>query len=69
MSGGTTGNLTNARNINEVHQLLDRLITEVTHRGTFATVELTFTVADGIIQENSMQGEARKMFRPVPPKK
>lgn len=68
MSGGTN-NLTNAKNINELHQLLDRLINEVAQRGAFAAVELTFSVADGIIQEHSLQGVAKKQFRPIPQKK
>lgn len=67
MSGGT--NLTNAASTNELHQLLDRLIEEVTERGVYATASLQFAVSDGIIQETSMAGETSKQFRPPKRKK
>jgi len=57
------GNHANAATINELHKLLDRLIDEVAHRGTYGSAELTFSVSDGIIQETSVEGEARKQYR------
>ena len=62
MADGT--NLTNAANINELHMLLDKMLGEATHRGVYAAINLTFSVADGIIQAGSVQGEVVKQFRP-----
>lgn len=58
-----TGDHANAATINELHKLLDSLIGEMAHRGTYGSVELHFTVVDGIIQETSIGGAATKQYR------
>ena len=40
------------------------MLADTTERGVYATVKLTFEVADGIIQISSVRGDAERHYRP-----
>lgn len=54
LTTATGPSVTNAKATVKMHQLLDEAIAEAAMRGWHGKIELTLSVEDGILQENSV---------------